>query len=273
VHVVTLPVDPKGLIDLNDLRAAISPEKSLVAVQWANNETGVIQPIKEASEIVRAAGGWLHCDAVQAAGKVPITFEELGVDSMAISAHKLHGPGGIGALILNPTRQLPSLLPSGDQERGIRPGTHHLAGAVGFGVASMLRTSAWEEEVDQMRRTRDLFERLALESGAVETVNGSSSLRLPNTTNLRFDRVEGDALVARLDIEGVLCSQSSACTAMRPEPSFVLRAMGLSEEQSFRSVRFSTSSFTTEVEATGAATTLGRVCEMLRGSPFNRMEI
>lgn len=266
--VVTLDVNEDGLIDLDQLRAAIIPANTLVALQWANNETGTLQPIQEASEIVSASGGWLHCDAVQAAGKIPIAFDELRIDSIAISAHKLHGPSGIGALVLDTSRRLPPLMPSGDQEGGIRPGTQHLAGAVGFGIASELRKTNWVEELTQMERTRDLFEKLVIEAGTAEAVNGANSPRLPNTTNLRFKSVEGDALVARLDMAGVICSQNSACTAMRPEPSFVLRSMGLSEDQSYRSIRFSTSAFTTEREVMQAATILQDVHTVLTQSPL-----
>jgi len=237
--VVWLPVDVSGLVDLNRLRSSILPGATLVCIQWANNETGVVQPVAALGDICRHADAWLHVDAVQAVGKVPVDLDAVAVDSMALSAHKFHGPTGAGALVLSGSRKIVPLLPAGDQERGIRPGTHNLAAIAGMGRAAALVAERMTSGDTQFGAARDRFEWLLLEAGIVERVHGLDTERLPNTSNLSFRSVEGDALVARLDMLGVLSSQSSACTAMRPEPSYVLRAMGISEDEAFRSLRFS----------------------------------
>ena len=256
VDVRILSVDEDGRIDVEEVARLILPGATMVCVQWANNETGVIQPMEELSALCRARDTWLHSDAVQAVGKVPVDLRLVPVDSLAISAHKFHGPTGVGALVVRNGRRVAPVLPAGDQERGIRPGTHHLPGIVGMGRAATLRRERHSAATSHMRELRDSFEARLLGSGAVSRVNGGQAPRLPNTSNLVFTGVEGDALMARLDRAGVVCSQSSACTAMRPEPSYVLRAMGLSEEEAFRSVRFSFSESNLTEDAARAADTV-----------------
>lgn len=256
VDVRVLPVDEHGRIDLGEVAPLIVPGATMICVQWANNETGVIQPMEELSALCRSQNTWLHTDAVQAVGKLPLDLRLIPVDSLALSGHKFHGPTGVGGLVVREGRRIAPLLPAGDQERGVRPGTHDLAGIVGMGHAARLRVERHSSATVHMQDLRDRFEARLLDSGAVARVNGGQAPRLPNTTNLMFRDVEGDALMARLDRAGVICSQSSACTAMRPEPSYVLRAMGLSEEEAFRSVRFSFSESNTAEEAMQAADTV-----------------
>ena len=237
--VVWLPVNERGLVDPIRLSGSILPGSTLVCIQWANNETGVVQPVNELEEVCRRAGAWLHVDAVQAVGKVPVDLNTVPVDSLALSAHKFHGPTGVGALALRRGRKIAPLLPAGDQERGIRPGTHNLAAIAGMGRAAALAAERMGRTDNRVEGVRDRFEWLLVEAGIVERIHGRAAVRLPNTANLSFREIEGDALVARLDMLGVITSQSSACTAMRPEPSYVLRAMGVSEHEAFRSLRFS----------------------------------
>jgi cysteine desulfurase len=264
IDVVIVPVGHQGRIDLAALETAITPATVLVSVQWANNETGVIQPVAEISRLCRSAGVRFHIDAAQALGKIPIDVGTLPVDYMSLTAHKFHGPAGIGALYVRDRTTLTPLQLGGPQEEGLRPGTENLVGIVGFGTAAALRLARFSEVQQHLCRVRDHFESIVLRDIPDVTVNGDVSQRLCNTTNLQFAGVDGQALVARLDQAGVRCSQSSACTNRRPEPSYVLRAMGLSDEEAYASIRFSVGEWNTIEEVERAAGAIAEFCKRLR---------
>ena len=237
-EVVVLPVDEDGQVSAAALAAAVVPGRTLVSVQWANNETGVVQPIQRLAELARGLGALFHTDAVQAVGKVSVDLEAVPVDFLSLSGHKLHGPLGVGALVVRDRSLLRPLAFGGDQEGSLRPGTENVPGIVGLGVALALRDQRFDAVAQATREMRDAFERKLAQRGVVRSVNGYRAERLPNTSNIQFLDMDGEALAVRLDQAGVRCSQSSACTNHRPEPSYVLRAMGLTERQAYASVRF-----------------------------------
>lgn len=237
-EVVVLPVDEHGQMSAEGLAAAIAPGRTLVSVQWANNETGVLQPVPRLAEAAREHGAVFHTDAVQAVGKVPVDLGVTPVDFLSLSGHKLHGPSGVGALVARDRSLLRPLAFGGDQEGSLRPGTENLPGIVGLGAALRLRRQRFDAVARATLEMRDAFEAKLARRGLVRRVNGCGAARLPNTSNIQFLDLDGEALTVRLDQMGVRCSQSSACTNHRPEPSHVLRAMGLTEPQAYASVRF-----------------------------------
>jgi len=265
VDVVFLPVDQDGLIDLDQLHDAVSQHTDLVSIQWANNETGVIEPIAEISELCREREIPFHTDAAQAVGKLPLSVGEHPIDYLTFTAHKLHGPMGVGAVYARDLRTLRPILFGGDQEHGLRGGTENVPGIVGFGKAAELRRSRLPEIIDELTRLRDQFESRVQQAIADVRINGASAERICNTSNLLFEGVDGQALVARLDQDGIRCSQSSACTNQRPEPSYVLRAMGLSEADAYASVRFGFSIENTASEVEYVVERLAHHCGQLRG--------
>ena len=237
-EVVVLPVERDGLVDVQALAEAIDPGRTLVSIQWASNETGVVQPIAQMLAIARERGALFHTDAVQAVGKLPIDLAVTDVDFLSLSAHKIHGPLGIGALIAKDVSLLQPLAYGGSQEGAVRPGTENVPGIVGMGVALEVRASRFNEVARGTQELRDRFESELASLGLVASINGSPAPRLPATSSVRFAGADGEALILRLDGLGIRCSQSSACTNQKPEPSYVLRAMGLSEDEAFSSVRF-----------------------------------
>lgn len=239
VEVIQLDVTADGLIRLVDLESALASPTDLVSVQWVNNETGVIQPIAQIAEICRRRAVLFHTDAAQAVGKLPVSFIDCPVDFLTLTAHKFRGPQGAGAIVARDPRLLRPLMAGGDQESGKRPGTENVPAIAGLGAAARLRRLELGPTLIALSRARDTFERLMLEHVEEVRINGSSAERVGNTTNLQFSRVDGEALVAHLDAVGIRCSQTSACHNQRPEPSHVLRAMGLTEEEAYSSVRFS----------------------------------
>jgi cysteine sulfinate desulfinase/cysteine desulfurase-like protein len=231
-------VDRDGIINPDDLDAAIRDETCLVSVMLANNETGSIQPVAGLSNITRRHGVLFHTDSVQAAGKIPVDVEELGVDLLTVSGHKFYGPKGTGALYVRKGVVLDSLVSGGHQENGLRAGTENVPGIVGFGKAAELAV----DNLPRMERLREL--RDGLERGIREVVpdaklNGHGEKRLSNTLNLTLPGVRGESLVLALDQKGVAVSSGSACRAGQPEPSHALLAMGLTEEEAHCAVRFS----------------------------------
>ena len=259
VEVVILPVDRDGRVDSLAMVEAIEAGKTLVSIQWANNETGVIQPISEMAEAARAAGALFHTDAVQAIGKVVVDLDRTPVDLLSLSAHKIHGPMGVGALIGPGLKHMSPITYGGSQEMAIRPGTENVPGILGLGCALEIRANRFERVAQHVKELRDSFESQLTSSGLVAEVNGSSVDRLSNTSNIRFARADGEALILRLDQVGVRCSQSSACTNRKPEPSYVLRAMGLSEDQAFASVRFGFSELNTSDEVSLAVESMKKI--------------
>ena len=246
-EVALLPVTQDGVVDLAAARDAIRPGTGLVSVQLANNETGVVQPVRELVELAHGAGAFFHCDAVQALGKMPFSLADLGVDSAAFSAHKIHGPKGAGFLFLRSGANrfpFPMPLAGGGQERGVRPGTHNVPGIVGLGRAMEMLPDV--SALAKMKAMRDAFETATLAALPGSRVNGAGAERLPNTTNLFIPGVPSDILMDSLPLFCV--SNGSACNTGAIDPSYVLQAMGLSRDKARNCIRVSTSVSTLETE-------------------------
>ena len=237
--VTVVPVDSRGLADPKAVRAAIRPDTSLISVMHVNNELGVIQPVAEIAAIAREAGVRMHSDGVQAAGKIPIDVEALGVDLYSLSAHKIYGPKGAGALYVRKGIALRPLLYGGPHERKLRAGTENVAGAAGFGRAAQWVREAAAAEAGRLEALRDRLEQGILARVERVHVNGSGAPRVSNTSNLRFDGIDSEPLLIALDLKGFAVSSGSACSSGAAEPSHVLAAIGLTKEQARSSVRFS----------------------------------
>jgi cysteine desulfurase len=260
--VETVPVTPGGRADLEDLRAKVDERTALVSLMLANNETGIIQPVEEAVRLARARGALVHVDAVQAAGKVPLDVTRLDVDLLSLSAHKLYGPKGVGALYVRRGTRLQAFVRGGAQERNRRAGTENVAGIVGFGRAARLALAELTREGARLAALRDrLEERLLAIPGTRRNGEGP---RVPNTTNLSFEGVEAESLLIALDLMGIAVSTGAACAAGAVEPSHVLRAMGLPMEQVQASLRFSLGRGTTPAHVDRAAEAVGASIERLR---------
>ncbi len=252
-EITYLNVDKKGLIDLDELRNAIRPGTILIAVMYANNEIGVVQPIKEINAIAKRSGILLFTDATQAAGKVPIDVNKDGIDLLALSAHKMYGPKGVGALYVrrkNPRVKLIAQIDGGGHERGMRSGTLNVPGIVGFGKACELCRIEMKKEIEQIKKLRDRLESELLKLGDVY-VNGSRDSRLHNISNLSFKYVESEALMLGFN-KNIAVSSGSACTSATLEPSYVLKALGVEDNLAKAAIRFGLSRFTTgeEIEYT-----------------------
>lgn len=261
IPVTVLPVGRSGRVELDDLTRAIDDDVALVSVQWVNNETGVIQPVADISEICQEREILFHIDAAQALGKVSMPDTEFLPDFLTITAHKIHGPQGVGAVCARNPVALGPIGFGGNQERGIRPGTENLPGIVGFAAAAAHRTRTFADFQLRVGKLRDTFEAQLIDTLDGVSVNGDPQHRVSNSSNLMFEGIDGQALVARLDQVGIRCSQSSACTNQRPEPSYVLRAMGLSEAEAYQSVRFSFTETNTEEEVDCVVDKIREVCE------------
>jgi cysteine desulfurase len=219
----------------------------------------VIQPIPQLVERIHGAGALFHTDAVQAVGKIRVELEAVPADFLSLSGHKLHGPLGVGALVARNAKLLAPLVFGGSQENSLRPGTENVPGIVGLGVALSLRHDRLDDVAAVTLRMRDFFESRLAQRGLVRTFNGARANRLPNTSSVQFGDIDGEALSIRLDQMSVRCSQSSACTNQRPEPSYVLRAMGLSESEAYASVRFGFSELNTMMEVNHAIEAIARI--------------
>jgi cysteine desulfurase len=263
-EVTQVPVDRLGRIDPGDIAAAITDRTILISVMHANNETGVIQPLEEVGRIARERGILLHTDAVQSLGKVPVDVRMLGVDFLSLSAHKMHGPKGVGALYARKGAKLPAFMTGGSQERKRRAGTENVPGIVGLGTAARLARERLGDIGSRVAGLRDRFESAVQSRIDGVSVNGSREHRLPTVSNLSFERLEGEAAVIALDLEGVAVSTGSACSSGSLEPSHVLTAMGLRPEVVQGSLRFSLSWHTTEEEIDEAVDILARVVARLR---------
>ena len=246
-------VDHQGLIDLASLEDVAGDGDALVSVQWVNNEIGTIQPISEIASICQRHGALLHIDACQAYGKLPIDLDTLGADFVSFSGHKIGAPPGVGALYVRDRRLLPALQVGGEQERTRRAGTENLPGIAGFGAAAAERMQALPRLEQDWTAMRTAFER-ALPRGA--RVNAAEAPRIANTSSIVLPGFDGAALIARLDARGICVSQGSACHSARPEPSHVLRAIGLSEEDAYATLRFSFGAETTRDEVMQALSVL-----------------
>ncbi|HEX4997713.1 MAG TPA: IscS subfamily cysteine desulfurase [Terriglobia bacterium] len=261
-RVTFLPVDNKGFVDLDELKKAITDKTILISIMTANNEVGVIQDIKEIGRIAREKGILFHTDAVQAAGKVPFNVNEMNVDLASLSAHKMYGPKGVGALYVrrrNPRVLLTPIIDGGGHERGMRSGTLNVPGIVGFGAAAKLARTDLAKESAEMFRLRERL-RLTLERELDEIyINGDLEKRLPGNLNMSFAYVEGESLL--MGINDIAVSSGSACTSASLEPSYVLKALGVGEDLAHTSIRFGIGRFNTEEEVDYVA---GRVIETVR---------
>jgi cysteine desulfurase len=248
VAVTYLAVDGAGRVDPEAVRRALRPETALITVMHANNELGTIQPLEEIGKIAAEADVHFHTDAVQSAGKIPVDVERLGVDLLSLSGHKFYAPKGVGALYIRRGTRLRQLLYGGRHQHGFRPGTENVPGIVGLGKAAELARASLAEDARRVGALRDRLERGLLERVPHARVNGGGAARTPNTTNILFPGVEGEALVIALDLKGLACSTGAACSSGAVEPSHVLTAIGLPAEEARASLRFSLGRHTTEAE-------------------------
>jgi cysteine desulfurase len=246
--VVELPVDKEGNLDMDEYRSSLTPETAIISLMWANNETGVIFPVEEAAALAKERGILFHTDAVQAVGKIPINMKKNSIDMLSLSGHKLHAPKGIGALYVRKGTPFSPFLIGGHQEKGRRGGTENTPYIVALGKAAELAASNLETENTKVRRLRDKLENALLELIPSSRVNGNRSNRLPNTTNISFEFIEGEGILLLMDEFGICASSGSACTSGSLQPSHVLRAMGVPFTMAHGSVRFSLSIYNTEEE-------------------------
>ena len=274
-EVTVLPVDGRSLIDPADVRRALRPKTKLISIMMANNETGALQPVEEIGKIAAEAGVLFHTDSVQAAAKVAIDVQRIGCHALSISGHKIHAPQGTGALYLKKGTQIQPLLYGGRHERSRRAGTENVPGIVGLGRAAKLAKEAFDRGDDQkMAAMRDRLQQGILTQIDGTVVNGDGIARVPNTTNIRFDHIEGEALVIALDLKGLAVSTGAACSSGAIEPSHVLVAMGLSSEQAHASIRFSLGKQTTEADIDFAlALVPGTVARLRELSPSYKKEV
>jgi cysteine desulfurase len=253
-----------GIIDPEDVRRAITPETLLISVMHANNEIGTIQPIEEIGRIAAEADAYFHCDAVQSAGKLPLDVSRMGVDLLSVSAHKIYGPKGVGALYVRSGTPIAPQFFGGRHERDRRPGTENVPGIVGFGKAAELARQGLSEDTARIAALRNRLEGALLASIASVRENGDRRRRVSNTTNLTFPGAGGEALVIALDLEGIACSTGAACSSGSVEPSHVLKAIGLSDDEARSSLRFSLGRSTAPEDIEMAAAAIPRVVKRIR---------
>jgi len=264
-EITWLPVDGGGRLDPQKLEAAITSETAVVSLLWANNETGILFPIKEIAAITAGKKVPLHLDAVQAAGKVPINLEELGTQYVSLSAHKLYAPKGVGALYVNRRARHTPLL-RGSQEDSKRGGTQNVASIIAFGKAAELAQNNLLSNADRIAKLRDRFEQTLLSSVEGVRRNGAAEHRLPNTSNLTFSGIDAETALLLFDKEGLCCSAGSACSSGSINPSHVLTAMGISRDEARASLRFSLGRTTAEAEIDRALEIIPRVIAKLRAA-------
>jgi cysteine desulfurase len=265
VPLTVVPVERDGVLDPERLAAALGPDVALVSVMWVNNEIGTVQPVARVAELAHTAGARMHCDAVQAAGKIPVSVAEAGVDLLSLAGHKFHGPLGAAALYVRRRTRLQPLVHGGHQERSRRAGTENLAAIVGWGVAA--ERAARMLASDAPRRLAALGERLRrglIERVPLTALNGDAERRLPTIVNLRFEGVDGEAVLHELDRLGIIVSTGSACSAATPGPSHVLMALGLRPEDAHASVRFSLGDGNSDADVESMLENVPPVVERLR---------
>ncbi len=266
-----LAVDKKGRLDLSELENAIVDNTAIVSIMCANNETGVIFPIEEIGEIVKSKGAVFHCDAVQATGKIPLDMSKCAIDLLSLSGHKLHAPKGIGALYIRKGAKLTPFIIGGHQERGRRAGTENVPYIIGLGKASELAMKHIEDGNTRIKALRDRLEKELLRRCTDSQINGDTEHRLPNTTNISFEFVEGEAILLMLSQKGIAASSGSACTSGSLEPSHVLRAMGIPFTFVHGSLRLSLSRYNNEEDIDYIIEHLPPIIERLREiSPFGK---
>ena len=270
-RVTFLPVDKLGRLNLDELRAAITDDTGIVSIMYANNESGVIFPIEEIAAIVKSKGALFHTDAVQAAGKIPIDIKKIPADMMSISGHKMHAPKGVAALYVKRTARFSPYIIGGHQERGRRAGTENVASIIAFGEACKLAKNHPGPESTSVKDLRDRLEQGLLRTCPQSRVNGDTEDRLPNTANISFEYVEGEAILLRLNEFNICASSGSACTSGSLEPSHVLRAMGVPFTAIHGSVRFSLSRYTTDDDIDLVLKKMPEIIKDLRElSPYGR---
>ena len=270
-RVTEIGVDGAGRLDMDEYKKAIDDDTAIVSLMWANNETGVIFPVEEAAAIAKANGAQFHADAVQAVGKIPINMAASKVDMLSLSGHKLHAPKGIGALYVRKGTPFKPLLVGGHQEKSRRAGTENAAAIIALGKACQLAGEFMNEENTTVRARRDRLEAALMAAIPHARANGGGADRLPNTTSIAFEFVEGEAILLLLSELGICASSGSACTSGSLEPSHVLRAMGVPFTCAHGSVRFSLSRYTTDAEIDAVIKQLPPIIARLRQmSPFGR---
>ncbi|HZT77919.1 MAG TPA: cysteine desulfurase family protein [Vicinamibacterales bacterium] len=272
-RVSLVPVDASGVVSVDAVRAALTDETALVSVMHANNEIGTIQPIAAIAEAAHARGALMHTDAVQSAGKIPVDVRALGIDLLSLSAHKFNGPKGAGALWIKRGTRLQPTMTGGKHERNRRAGTENVPAIVGMGVAAELALSKIAAEGARLAALRDRLETGILAAVPGTAINGARDARVPNTTNISFDRVEAESLLIALDLEGIAVSTGSACSSGTLEPSHVLRAMGLPPHRTQNSLRFSLGLFSTDAEVDRVVEVLPRLVEKLRGLTSHKPQV
>jgi len=264
IEVTYLAVDSNGLVDPEAVRDAIRPQTALITVMHANNELGTVQPLEEIGRIAAQNDIFFHTDAVQSAGKIPLDVNALAVDLLAISGHKFYAPKGIGALYIRGGTRLRQLLYGGHHQRGFRPGTENVPGIVGLGKAAELARLSLAEDAQRVSALRDELQRQLLGRIPHAHANASGAPRTPNTTNITFPGIEGEALIIALDLKGLACSTGAACSSGAVEPSHVLTSIGLSAEDARASIRFSLGRHTTQQEISAALEIVPAVVAQLR---------
>ena len=267
--VVKIPVDSLGRLDMDRAREMIDEETAVGSVMWANNETGNLYPVEALAELAHRAGALFHTDAVQAAGKIPFKLRDMSIDMLSVSGHKFHAPKGIGALYVRRGVRFRPFVVGGHQERGRRAGTENVPYIVGMGVAAELAMANFETENNYVRKLRDdLHNRLIAAIPSVR-VNGDVEHRLPNTTNLSFEYIEGESILMHMDIHGICASSGSACTTGSLEPSHVMRAMGVPYTAAHGAIRFSFSRYNTQEDVDTVVEVLPGIIEKIRAiSPY-----
>ncbi len=268
-HVTRLPVEADGTLDLQRYRECLKDDTAIVSAMWANNETGVLFPVEEMADIARQRGVLFHTDAVQAVGKIPINLKETAIDFLSLSGHKLHAPKGVGVLYVRKGTPFVPFMNGGHQEQGRRGGTENVASIIGLGRACRLVAEKMEEENTRVRALRDKLEEGLLGSIPKSLLNGHKTERLPNTANISFEYVEGEAILLHMNQHNICASSGSACTSGSLEPSHVLRAMGVPFTAAHGSIRFSLSIYNTEQEVDFVLATMPAIIAKLRAlSPF-----
>ena len=268
-RVTELPVDKNGVLDLENLEKSMTPDTAVVSLMWGNNETGVIFPVEEAAAMAHERGILFHTDAVQSTGKISINLKKNAIDMLSISGHKLHAPKGIGVLYVRKGTKFSPFLIGGHQERERRGGTENTSSIVGLGKACELAAKNMEKESTYVKSLRDKLEKEILERIPQSRVNGDTTNRLPNTTNISFEFVEGEAILLLMNEQGICASSGSACTSGSLQPSHVLRAMGVPFTMAHGSIRFSLSIYNTAAEIDFVIDKMPAIIERLRGmSPY-----
>ena len=268
-HVTRLPVAADGVLDMQRFKESLTDDTAIVSVMWANNETGVLFPVEEMARIAKERGILFHTDAVQAVGKIPIRLKETAIDFLSLSGHKLHAPKGVGVLYVRKGTPYIPFMNGGHQEHGRRGGTENVASIIGLGRACVLAAEKMAEENTRVRALRDKLEQGLLSTIPKSLLNGHPSQRLPNTANISFEHVEGEAILLHMNQYNICASSGSACTSGSLEPSHVLRAMGVPFTAAHGSIRFSLSIYNTAQEVDFVLATLPGIIAKLRAlSPF-----